>query len=165
MKTLYIVRHAKSDKDNPKLEDIDRPLNQRGYTDAHAMATKINDTGKKPDLIISSPAVRALTTALIFARTFKYNSAKVILDESLYETGTKEYLDVIAGISHEIDTAMIFGHNSTITTLVNKLTEPFADHIPTCAVTAISFPVNTWTEVILTQGKLVLFDFPKNIQG
>jgi phosphohistidine phosphatase len=165
MKTLYIVRHAKSDKDNPKMEDIDRPLNQRGYADAHAMASKINDTRRNPELIISSPAVRALTTALIFARKFKYDPRKVILEETIYETGTKEYLKIIAGISNEINTAMIFGHNSTITMLVNKLTDPFTDHVPTCAVTAISFPVDDWKEVAMIQGKLVLYDFPKNAQG
>jgi phosphohistidine phosphatase len=165
MKTLYIVRHAKSDKDNPKLEDIDRTLNARGYTDAHAMASKLNDTRKKPELIVSSPAIRALTTALIFARKFKYDPKKIVLEELLYETGSKEYLQVIAELDNSLDSAMLFGHNATITMLVNKLTDPFTDHIPTCAVTAISFAVSSWKEVTISKGKLVLYDFPKNAQG
>jgi phosphohistidine phosphatase len=164
MKTLYIVRHAKSDKEYDKLEDIDRPLNGRGYTDAHAMASKLNDTRKKPELIISSPAIRALSTALIFSRKFKYDSKKIILEEKLYETGLKEYMEVINQTNDSFDSIMIFGHNSTITSMVNSFTNPFTENVPTCGVTAISFNVNSWKEVMKNSGKLVLYDFPKKSQ-
>lgn len=164
MKTLYIVRHAKSDKEYDKLEDIDRPLNSRGYTDAHAMAAKLNDNMKKPELIISSPAVRALSTALIFSRKFKYDPKKIILEEKLYETDYNEYMEVINQANDSFDSIMIFGHNSTITALVNTLTNPFTENVPTCGVTAIAFNVNHWNEVIKNKGKLVLYDFPKNSQ-
>jgi phosphohistidine phosphatase len=162
MKTLYVVRHAKSDKDNDKLEDIDRPLNSRGYTDAHAIAAKLNDTRKKPELIISSPAVRALTTALIFARKFNYDPKKIILEHSLYETGIKEYMDVIRETDNAFGSVMLFGHNSTITSLVNTLTTPFTDNVPTCGVTAISFSSDNWKDIGKGSGKLVLHDFPKS---
>ena len=161
MKTLYIVRHAKSDKENDKLEDIDRPLNSRGYTDAHAMASKLNDTRKKPQLIISSPAVRALSTALIFSRKFGYDPKKIVIEENLYETGSAQYMEVINQAGDSFDSIMIFGHNSTITSLVNTLTDPFTDNVPTCGVTAIAFNVNSWKEVTKNSGKLVLYDFPK----
>jgi phosphohistidine phosphatase len=164
MKTLYIVRHAKSDKDNDKLEDIDRPLNARGYPDAHAMASKLNDTRKTPELIISSPAIRALSTALIFARKFKYDTKKILLEDSLYETGKSEYIKVISEVDPAISSVMIFGHNSTITSLVNSLTEPFTDNVPTCGVTAISFNTEAWKDFSKEKGKLVLYDFPKNSQ-
>lgn len=164
MKTLYIVRHAKSDKDHSVPEDIDRPLNPRGYTDAHTMGSKLNDTRKKPELIISSPAVRALTTALIFSRKFNYDAKKIILEPQLYETGAKEYLKVIAGVDNSVSSVMLFGHNSTITNLVNDLTKPFTENVPTCGVIGISFATDNWKEITPGAGKLVLYDFPKNAQ-
>lgn len=164
MKTLFIIRHAKSDKDHSTNEDIDRPLNLRGYSDAHAMAEKLNDTRKKPELIISSPAVRALTTALIFARKFRYDPKKIILENELYETGTKEYLKVIGQLDNTVSSVMLFGHNSTITNLVNSLTKPFTENVPTCGVIAISFAVDNWKDISTGTGKLILYDFPKNAQ-
>jgi phosphohistidine phosphatase len=165
MKTLYIVRHAKSDKDNVKLEDIDRPLNARGYSDAHSMGIKIKEANIKPQRIISSPAIRALTTALIFARKLGYESGRIILEDSLYETGMKEYMKVINETDNSFSDIMIFGHNSTITSLVNSLTEPFTENVPTSGVTAISFDVGSWNEIVKDSGKLVLYDFPKNHPG
>ncbi|MCW3103568.1 MAG: putative phosphohistidine phosphatase, SixA [Bacteroidetes bacterium] len=164
MKTLYIVRHAKSDKDQEKLEDIDRPLNPRGYIDAHAMGSKLNDTRRKPELIVSSPAIRALTTALIFARKFNYDPKKIMLEHALYESSMKDYLKVIGELDNSFSSVMIFGHNSTITALVNSLTAPFTENVPTCGVTAILFTVNNWKEITKEPGKLVLYDFPKNPQ-
>lgn len=165
MKTLYLVRHAKSDKDNLKLQDIDRPLNPRGYSDAHAMGAKLASTIKKPELIISSPAIRALSTALIFARELKYNAARIILNESIYETGKTEYIDAISNVDSNTASIMLFGHNSTITTLVNSLTEPFTDNVPTCGVTAISFAAKTWREALEAKGFLLFHDFPKKEAG
>ncbi|HEX8515070.1 MAG TPA: phosphoglycerate mutase family protein [Bacteroidia bacterium] len=164
MKTLYIVRHAKSDKDNTTLEDIDRPLNARGYPDAHAMALKLKAAGETPELMISSPAIRALTTALIFARKFNYDTKKIILEDSLYETGMEEYMNVIHNTPDSYSTVMIFGHNSTISSLVNTLTKPFTDNVPTCGIIAISFPGSSWKDVAKGAGKLALYDFPKNLQ-
>jgi phosphohistidine phosphatase len=164
MKTLYIVRHAKSDKDQEKLEDIDRPLNARGYIDAHAMGLKLNDTRRKPELIVSSPAVRALTTALIFARKFDYDPKKIVLEHALYESSVKDYLQVIGELDNSFSSVMIFGHNSTITSLVNSLTTPFTENVPTCGVVAVSFTLNNWKEITKDSGKLVLYDFPKNPQ-
>jgi phosphohistidine phosphatase len=163
MKTLYIVRHAKSDKDNTNLEDIDRPLNSRGYSDAHFMGARLKETERVPELIVSSPAIRALTTALIFAREFGYDSKKIILEPLLYETGTKEYLQVINALNDACSSAMIFGHNSTITNLVNSLATPFTDHIPTCGVTGITYDAVSWNEISRGAGNLVLHDFPKNV--
>jgi phosphohistidine phosphatase len=128
------------------------------------MASKLNDTRKKPGLIISSPAVRAISTALIFSRKFQYDPKKIILEVRLYETGFNEYMDVINKVSDTFDSIMLFGHNSTITNLVNTLTDPFTENVPTCGVTAISFNVSSWREVIKNSGKLVLYDFPKKSQ-
>jgi phosphohistidine phosphatase len=165
MKTLYIVRHAKSDKDNADLEDIDRPLNARGYADAHMMGQRLKEANEIPELLISSPAVRALSTALIFARKLDHDPKKIILENSLYETGIKEYMKVINETDNSFSSIMIFGHNSTITSLVNSLTEPFTENVPTSGVIAIAFAVNNWNEIVSDSGKLALYDFPKNLSA
>jgi len=165
MKTLYIVRHAKSDKDNLKLQDIDRPLNARGYNDAHAMAARLRPAIQTPELIISSPAIRALSTALIFARELGYEASKIIINENIYETGKQEYINAVSQVDNSVNSVMIFGHNSTITSLVNMLSEPFTDNVPTCGVTAISFAVKTWKEAFETKGFMIFHDFPKKEAG
>lgn len=162
MKTLYIVRHAKSDKENAQLQDIDRPLNARGYDDAHFMASKLTAANIQPELLISSPAVRALSTALIFARKLGYDPQKILLENSLYETGTKEYIEVIRSTPDSFSSAMLFGHNSTITSLVNSLGKPFTENVPTSGITGFTFSATQWSEIIPGDGNLIFYDFPKN---
>ena len=99
MKTLLLIRHAKSDWTFPGLADIDRPLNERGYRDAPLVADELIKTKHIPDLIITSPAVRAATTAMIMARKFEYDPATIQLEKRLYETTPKEYMRILNNIS------------------------------------------------------------------
>src|SRR4051812_22854209 len=115
MKIIYLIRHAKSSWDLNDLPDIDRSLNERGFRDAHLMGGKLSEKGVNPDLIISSPAVRAITTALIIARKIHYPEDKIILRKSLYETSSAEYLKEIAQLKESINSVMLFGHNPIIT--------------------------------------------------
>ena len=91
MKTLFLVRHAKSSWTQLHLPDIDRPLNERGYNDAHLVSKTMLHKTKLPDQMISSSAVRAMTTALIFARTFAYPEEKIQIESQLYETTVQDY--------------------------------------------------------------------------
>ena len=93
---LFLVRHAKSDSAHEALSDIDRPLNERGYREAPLMAARIAKLGHAPDRIVSSPAIRALTTALIFGRQLEHDAAKIALEPKLYEAPTSAFLAVIA---------------------------------------------------------------------
>jgi phosphohistidine phosphatase len=165
MKKLFLVRHAKSDKDNPILPDFDRPLNARGYKDAHSFSEKFKTSGGLPDLIISSPAIRAISTALIFAGNFGMNPKEIILDKSLYESSVKDYLKVLHAINNKYSFVMLFGHNPTITDLANNLAKPFTANIPTCGTTGIEFDIKEWNELKANSGKLLLYDFPKNQAG
>ena len=99
MKTLFLVRHAKSSWTQLHLPDIDRPLNERGYNDAHLVSKTMLHKTKLPDQMISSSAVRAMTTALIFARTFAYPEEKIQIESQLYETTVQDYLHVISRVS------------------------------------------------------------------
>jgi phosphohistidine phosphatase len=158
MKTLFLIRHAKSDWENLLLSDIERPLNERGYAAANLMSARFKSV---PDLIITSPAVRAASTALIFARKLGYNSNNVIIKEELYDTSVKEYVSVIKKIDNTFDTVLLFAHNPTISETVDHLTKALPVEMPTCAVAGIQFTISKWADVKAGTGELILFDYPK----
>ncbi len=152
MKTLILVRHAKSDWGYDFLNDIDRPLNERGYRDAYHLSKWYKETYPTPQLIISSPATRAISTAFIFARALHYNEQNIIIKHGIYEATTNDFLNNICSLPNEIDIAMFFGHNPTITNLCNSLNKNFyIDNIPTCGIIKMEFNTNEWK--ILSQLK------------
>jgi len=162
MLTLYLVRHAKSDWANGHISDIDRPLNERGYRDATAMSTLLKAQNIHPQLIISSPAVRALSTALIFSRNLNYDPNKINIQKKLYNTDADHYLSVLeenAGNAHSV---MLFGHNPVITSVANKLCKTFTNEMPTCSIVGIKFQTASWEEISQDSAELILYDSPKN---
>lgn len=164
MKTIYLVRHAKSDWDNSDLLDIDRPLNQRGYSDAVRMSQFLKENKIAPDVIISSPAIRAISTALIFTRNLNYDTSEVTIQPDLYESSLKKYLSCISKIDEKYKSAMLFAHNPFISETANILTDALNTEMQTCAVVGISFDECVdWSEVAKSKGKLELYEFPKNI--
>lgn len=167
MKTLYLVRHAKSDWNIDGLADIDRPLNFRGYRDAHAMSRLLNEKKVIPDLIISSPAIRAISTALIFCRNLKLRTSEISINQDVYETSANQYIDIVKNSDDRFKSIMLFGHNPVISNVVSSLITPFAESLPTCAVVGIQFPSDckAWKNFDKMPGELILFDFPKNHNG
>lgn len=157
MKQLFLIRHAKSDWTNPELKDIERYLNERGYSNANMMAAKFN---YKPDLIITSPAVRAISTALIFARNIHYNANNICIKQELYESSVKDYLSIIHSIDNSYNTVLLFAHNPTISNVAQHLTQALPMEMSTCAIAGIRFDVTDWKKA--KEGDLFLFDFPKN---
>jgi phosphohistidine phosphatase len=168
VKTLYLIRHAKSSWNIPALSDIDRPLNERGYTDAHEMAKRIrkkiqnNTANSSGDILISSPAIRATSTALIFARTFAIDASRIHLHPLLYDTSSKQYIAVITALSDEFNNAFLFGHNPVITETANLLGGTQLADMATCGIVGIEFDSRTWKQAAQTGGKLIFYDFPKN---
>ena len=160
-KTLYIIRHAKSSWDNQSLSDSQRTLNARGLKDAPLMAKLLKGKKIVPDLIISSPAVRALSTAEIFADEFKYKRDKIISDEKIYEATMRELITTIREIKDEYNTVMLFGHNPGLSNIVNLIGNKFLPALPTCAVVGIELKVNSWSDVERDCGKIILFEYPK----
>lgn len=156
MKQLFLIRHAKSDWTNPELKDTERYLNERGYSNANMMAAKFN---YKPDLIITSPAIRAISTALIFARNLNYNSNSISIKQELYESTVKDYLSVINSIDNSYQNVLLFAHNPTISDTAQHLTQALSMELPTCAIAGISFDVSDWKKT--KQGELFLLDYPK----
>jgi phosphohistidine phosphatase len=164
MKQLLIHRHAKSSWKFGGLSDFERPLNDRGKKDAPIMAKHLAKMGVKPDVVISSPAVRAITTALEFAEKTNYPDSKIIIEDKIYEAGLFDLLDLIRNIDDKFDKAVIFGHNPAFTSLANSLSKDFkVDNIPTCGVVALEFSVNSWSDIETGSGKLLFFEYPKKL--
>ncbi|MCD6018840.1 MAG: putative phosphoserine phosphatase 2 [Bacteroidetes bacterium] len=158
MKKIFLVRHAKSDWNNPENKDIERPLNDRGYNNANLMSKQFKTI---PDLIVSSPAIRAISTALIFARNLNYDSNKIQIKKELYESSVKDYLSVIHQLDNQYNTTMLFAHNPTISDLADSLVKSLPMEMATCAIAGISFECSKWTDIKNKQGELFLFDYPK----
>lgn len=166
MKELIFVRHAKSDWGNEFLKDIDRPLSERGYGDAYIMADWCLKNKKQPACIVSSTAVRALSTALIFARTFEMDIRRVKLDPRIYESPVNRLINVIREQEDAYASIMLFGHNPSFTNISNELNgETFFDNVPTCGIVSFTFEAEQWSEVGPHKGKLNYHQFPKDFRN
>ena len=163
MRRLTLVRHAKSDWSLPGQNDWDRPLNKRGQRDAPEMARRLRSRRLKPDLILSSPAVRALTTASVMARELKVPAAHVRQDERLYLASPADLLAVIRELGGEARHLMVFGHNPGLTECANRLSAgDHIDNLPTCGVFSALFDVQSWRELGWHGGQDAEFDYPKH---
>lgn len=165
MKKLILVRHAKSDWGHDGLKDIDRPINQRGYNDAYDMSNWFGEHHDKPDMIVTSDATRALSTALIFSRLFEFGAAKVLMVPEIYESDVKTLKACIAALDNKANSVMLFGHNPGLTNLANELCADMDfDNIPTTGMVAIQFDVKAWKDVVNTQGKTIFYRYPKEFK-
>jgi phosphohistidine phosphatase len=162
MKTLYLVRHAKSSWDDPDQPDFDRPLNDRGEKDAPAMSQRLLEKDVNPDMIYSSPAVRALTTAKIMASGLGYSEKKIKTDPVLYHAESEKLWKFVRNFHNECQRCMITGHNPGLTEFANDLMHETLDNIPTCGVVAIRLSIDHWSAVRKGDGHLLFFDYPKN---
>ena len=162
MKTLYLVRHAKSSWDNKELKDIDRPLNERGYRDAHSMSAFLLENNYIPELIVTSPAIRAMTTAIIFSRVLNVPPDRVAIKDGIYEASIGKFLSVIEEFSENYNTIMVCGHNSTITQVANNLSADSIENIPTSGSVGIVFNINSWKDIKDSKGKRLFFRYPKS---
>ena len=161
MKKIILIRHAKSDRSVSGLQDIDRPLNERGYADAHKTGAHLRDKVSGKILFISSPAVRALTTALIFAREINYPQENILIHPSLYEAEISDYMHLINSIDKKHDTVFIFGHNPTISQVAGQLSNTNVGDLPTCSVAVINFQTDQWVQLKSLGSTLEMQLFPK----
>jgi phosphohistidine phosphatase len=165
MKTLILVRHAKAISGEGKLEDIDRPLDIRGYVDAHNMGKKLAQDKIKIDLIVCSPAVRAYTTSLIFSHELDYNVSAIQLSPRLFYSDTDVYLDTISETEENINTLAVFGHNPTISSLFTFFKKDNRNDMPTCGVAILKLQTNTWQAIRNAQCHDSLFLFPSALRS
>lgn len=161
MKNLFLIRHAKSSWDNPHLSDFDRPLNERGKRDAPFMSQILKKNNIKPNVIYSSGANRAISTALIIAKGLDYNEENIIIDKNIYESSLADLLEIIHKIPVEIKTAILVGHNPGINILSDYVSDKTIDNIPTCGVVGIEFKQKKWEDIKQKSGKQFFFEYPK----
>ena len=159
-----LIRHAKSSWDDAALPDKDRPLNDRGRRDAPKMGKRLAKRDVKPDLILSSPAVRALRTAEIIAKKLDYRRKKIVVNERLYAVEADDLLDVIHQLGDKVERVMLFGHNPELTELAHRLSGEIT-RMPTCAVAEFTFDAKSWSKIGRIKPAEVLLDYPEKSSG
>jgi phosphohistidine phosphatase len=166
MKTLYLLRHAKSSWDDPELSDLERPLNKRGQRDAPLMGKRLADQKIKLDAILTSPAQRTVETALHIARGLKIPKREIRMSEHLYPGTIGDLLLAIRSCPDKIENLLVIGHNPAITELVNLLgnfeSGAEIESLPTCGIVAFEFSCSAWQKIKKRKGQMLFFDYPKN---
>jgi phosphohistidine phosphatase len=160
MKTLFLIRHAKSSWDDSAVPDKDRLLNDRGRRDAPKMGKRLAKRDVMPDLILSSPARRAVMTAEMIARELDYKLKDIVVDDRLYAGAADDLLKVIHKLGDNLESVMLFGHNPELTELAYRLSSEIT-HMPTCAVAEFTFNAKSWLDIGKTGVAKVAFDYPK----
>ena len=161
MKTLYLVRHAKSSWKYPNLDDFERPLNKRGRKSAPIMGKVLKKLKVTPDLVLSSPANRAAMTARIIAASINYPLENIRYSETIYEFSESVLIHVVKQIDDAVNKAMVVGHNPAINGLANYIGDQPIGNIPTCGVFCVELDISSWTKISEHGGKLKFFEFPK----
>jgi phosphohistidine phosphatase len=162
MKTLLLIRHAKSGWDDPSLSDFDRTLTERGKSDAKIMAQRIKGQSIDIDSFVSSPAKRAKKTAKIFMKELKKNVEEMLLIPDLYEASVNNFYSTIENLEDMRNVVAVFAHNPGITEFVNSLDCSPVYNMPTCAVFALKIKTNHWKDFHEAEKQFVFFDYPKN---
>jgi phosphohistidine phosphatase len=161
MPTLVLVRHAKSSWDHPGLADFDRPLNARGERNAPEMAARLAQRLPRPDLILTSPARRALETARIVAHALGPQAPPLREEPRIYEASTQALLDLLSRLDPGLSSVVLVGHNPGLTDLCNTLGDADIGNIPTAGVADLDLELGDWSEIHPGCGTLRTFDYPK----
>jgi len=163
LKTLLVIRHAKSSWEIGSLNDFERPLNDRGKKDAPVMAQRLLDRKIKIDAFVASPAKRAKKTAELFCNTYKQNEDSIIFISALYHAPSDVFYEVVQQIDNNHDTVAVFSHNPGITDFVNSLTSTRLDDMPTCGIFAVNIHTEKWKDFAKAKKGFLFFDYPKMI--
>ncbi len=161
MKNLILVRHGKSSWEY-SVGDKDRPLLERGITDAFLVANKFQEEGVAIDAVFSSPANRALHTAMIFCRQLYFSLDEFQVTERLYDFSGNEVLQYVQELNNSLDTVMIFGHNHAFTYIANLLGNTYIENVPTSGLVHLQFDVQHWASV--EKGITEKTIFPKELR-
>lgn len=166
MRRLTLLRHAKTEAQHSGQKDWDRELEPRGQKDAPEMARRLRERKLKPDRMITSPAVRAITTAQIFARELHLPATKMQQDERLYLASPKMLREVIRELGANAQHLMIVGHNPGLTEFAERISDDRGiDNMPTCAIYTLEFDIKEWSALEWNTGVNAELDYPKNCSG
>ncbi|MBC6991068.1 SixA phosphatase family protein [Hymenobacter sp. BT491] len=162
MKTLYLMRHAKSSWSFDDLSDQERPLNDRGRDDAPCMGQALAKRDIQLDLLISSSAVRAMSTAALVARELHYPHARIEVLDRIYQAEVDDLLDIVRQCPDDADSVLLVGHNPIITNFANSLSPNQIPEMPTAAVVCLKFAVDRWADVAPENTEFYFYDYPRN---
>lgn len=162
MKTLYFLRHAKTEAKVPGQEDFDRSLNGQGKNDAMLMSKILAKRMVHPiDQLITSPSKRTLGTLGYFAQELGIDNTSIIQEPKLYNATKEEMLESLWGLDDQLSTIMLIGHNPGISDIVDHLSNSAVDPLPTAGIACMEFEVEAWNEIGSKAGKLLYQDHPK----
>jgi phosphohistidine phosphatase len=161
LKKLYLVRHAKSSWEEPGGYDLDRPLLEKGIKRTMKVIRFLKERAVTIDLMISSPAERALQTAILVAQGIGYPEEKIRVERKIYDGYYDRILDLIYSTANNVNSLMIFGHNPTITQLANLFLHPGVDLLPTTGIICISFDTKKWESIPSVEPVNEFIVFPK----
>ena len=164
MKTLHIVRHAKSSWEDHSLSDHDRPLLPAGKKKTRRIVNFLNERRVKPDLLLSSSALRAFETAKIIAQGIGYPEDKIKKEPGLYHASSDEIYSELFTLPDDIDSVMIFGHNPTLTYFVNYFVSPTIENLPTSGVVSITFKSDKWEQISDSDFHVNFVVFPRMLK-
>lgn len=161
MKYLTIIRHAKSSWSTPYLDDILRPLNERGLKSIKIIGNYLREKNIQPDLIITSPATRAVQTAVGIGDLVNYKIDSLKINQEIYFGNTTDILAIIKNIDDTVNDIFLFGHEPILSSLIYHFTKTSLEKFPTCAVYRIAFDIKSWKETDLKIGKCEFYVNPK----
>jgi len=164
MKTLYIVRHAKSSWDEPFLDDHDRPLANIGVKKTKRIIKYLQSKQEVPELMISSSAVRALETARLIADGIGYPLDQITIEPNLYHASSETIFNELYGLPDSLKSVMIFGHNPTLTYFVNKFIQPPIVNLPTTGLVSVSFQTDHWEKIDMVDFKVNFVVTPRMLK-
>lgn len=160
MKTLYLIRHAEAAGVAPGIEDIDRPLTSNGKESVEMLAELCKDEIKIPDIFLSSPALRAVETASIFAKGIGYPEERIMTDKIIYEGPSIEpILKLIQRTNDQLNTLALFGHNPIFSHLGAALSSTFNESMPKASILGLEFKGQMWKNISLGKGSIALYKY------
>lgn len=158
-RVLYLVRHAKALKSDGYILDIDRSLAEEGVAEAYKIATQLFGKLEIPQLMISSSAIRAFSTALIFQRVLKVPDTALKIESEIYHTDLNDLYELVSGLDDRYHSVMLFGHNPAFSLLASKL-DPTVMHMPTSSVVKFEFDAEKWSHASYLNAELRFFIYP-----
>jgi len=166
MKTIYLLRHAKSSWDNSSLSDKQRPLAKRGLQNAPEMGARFGARSEQLDHVISSPALRAHTTAQLFCEACGFPSRDILVEPELYFSGSDSIEDLIQAQDDRLKSVMLVFHNPDITYFTNSIDyDVRIDNVPTCGLVKLVTDIAQWRDWSRDNTVFEYFDYPKNLSG
>ncbi|MEM7087663.1 MAG: histidine phosphatase family protein [Bacteroidota bacterium] len=161
MKTLYLVRHAKSSWKHDVI-DHKRPLKGRGKRDGALVSNYLKDEIQAPQKIVTSDATRALSTAIYFKNSFAIDDSDFETNHGLYDFSGQQVMGIIKNLPKTVDRVMVVGHNHAFTSIANMLGNTYIDNVPTCGFVHLEFEEEHWNDI--TTGKTIRTLFPRDLK-